>query len=357
MSAIELAYAATFLFGALVGLSEVLSRYRDAPGRAALSAPGLLYIAFNGAVSLLALFFIREILPLWADPASDAASAATATLPSGGSGGGGPPPVQRGVLARDALIAGLGAMAVLRSSILTARVGSKDIEVGPAAVMEIFRAAMDRQIARKRAVVRAMDIAAAMEHVSFRTCYQALTGISLSLLQSASAEEREEVERRVAALASETGRSDRDKALELGLILADSVGFPALTSSVATIRARNRHMGEDRPSFVASQVRRLPGDVVLRELATVCLAANENVRSEQQDILATEIDAIGNSALSDRAKSISVGLLIASILGDESLKIGVDLLAPGPSTVQPQDRGPGNPAPEEQGAAGGAGGR
>lgn len=335
MTASQIAYAATFLFGVLVGLSEVLSRYRDAPGRAAMSLPGVLYIGFNGAASILALYFIRRILPLWTDPAAVPAVA-------GGNAS------ELGALARDALLAGLGAMAILRSSILTARVGSKDVEVGPAAVMEIFRAAMDRQIARKRAVARATDIAAAMEHVSFRTCYQALTGIALSLLQSASAEEKEEVERRVAALASETGRSDRDKALELGLILADSVGFAALASSVATIRARNRHIGDDRPSFVAAQVRRLPTDVVLRELATVCLAANENVRGEHQDILAREIDAIGKSALSDRAKSISVGLLIASILGDESLRIGVELLAPEPAPPQallpvPNDVADGSP--------------
>lgn len=334
MSDVQIAYVATFVFGALVGLSEVLSRYRDAPGEAARSLPGILYIGFNGTTSLLAFYFIRQILPLWTD--ADAAVVASG-LPSSHAGD----------LARDALLAGLGAMAILRSSVLTARVGSKDVEVGPAAVMEIFRLAMDRQIARKRAVVRAMAIAGAMEHVSFRACYQALTGIALSLLQSASADEKAEVERSVAALASQTGRSDRDKALELGLILADSVGFAALASSVRAIQARSDHLTDDRPTFVASQVRRLPPEVVLRELATVCLAANENVRSDQQDILAKEIDAIAKSALSDRAKSISVGLLIAAVLGDESLRIGVELLAPDPPPPLPALPTPAAPPPGE----------
>jgi len=53
-----LAYVIVFLFGALVGIAELVSRYRDEPSKAILSIPGFLYIFVNVCAACLALYMI-----------------------------------------------------------------------------------------------------------------------------------------------------------------------------------------------------------------------------------------------------------------------------------------------------------
>src|ERR1017187_6906218 len=50
---------ATFVFGSLVGRSEILSRYRDEPLLAASTNFGLAYLTLNGIVSLAAFAVVR----------------------------------------------------------------------------------------------------------------------------------------------------------------------------------------------------------------------------------------------------------------------------------------------------------
>lgn len=311
MADATLGYLIAIAIGLVVGVAEVLSRYRDAPFNALATMAGATYVLFNGATAGLALLFLLEVLPLWQDD---------------------PPAPTLASTLSNALMAGFGAMAVLRSSILTTRVGNKDVEVGPAAFVEIFRRVMDRNIARVRALKRAEEVATLMGDISFVRSYSSLSSICLSLLQSVDADERAAVEQQIGSLANQTGRSDRDKALELGLILASSAGFPALEASIRAIGDRISNTKE-RPAFVAEQVAQLTLEQVIRDLPAVCLAANPDVRSEEQRQLAEQVDAIDQSGLSEQAKKINVGLVIASALGEESLAVGVGLLAaprPGP---------------------------
>jgi hypothetical protein len=314
--AILLAYLAAFLIGVMVGLAEVLSRYRDAPVRAARTGSGIAYILFNGLFALLAMFFVHWVFPLWSASGGTTLPTADGTIPQD----------DLGRLVSQTLLAGFGAMAVLRSSLLTTRIGTKDVEVGPAAIIDIFRNTMDRGIARVRAEERAALVSSMMGGISFLRSYSPLGSISLTLLQSIDADERKDVEQQIGALANQTGRTDRDKSLELGLILAGSVGFPALKASIAALGDRIENSIE-RPAFVAAQVARLPLDTVLRDLPAVCLAINPDVPGEEQRELAKQIDAIAQSALSDQAKRVNVGLLIVAALGEENLRLGVDLLA------------------------------
>lgn len=310
------AYVVAFLIGSLVGLSEVLSRYRDAPVEAAKTGAGVFYILFNAMASVVALLFVHDIFPLWA-----------------ASGGANLPPIadkdSLGSLVSQALMAGFGAMAVLRSSVLTTRIGSKDVEIGPAAILNIFRSTMDRSIARVRAESRAISVTQIMGNISFLRSYKSLSSIALTLLQSVDADERADVETQIGALANQTGRTDRDKALELGLILAGSAGFAALKASVNSLGTEIAN-NKDRPAFVADQVRRLPYESVMRDLPTVCLTLNPDVPQTDTRALSEQIDAVAKSALSDLAKSINVGLLIVATLGEENLKSGIDVLVTKP---------------------------
>jgi len=48
------------LIGAATGITELVSRYRDAPLKATFSLPGLLYFIINGLAAALTLVLFRE---------------------------------------------------------------------------------------------------------------------------------------------------------------------------------------------------------------------------------------------------------------------------------------------------------
>lgn len=88
--------ALSFLCGAFVGISEIISRYRDEPLRATLNSYGGAYVAVNGLISTLAFgLLIRYPTQLFPAVASDSLLTAT--------------------------VAGFGAMVVLRSKLFIFR--------------------------------------------------------------------------------------------------------------------------------------------------------------------------------------------------------------------------------------------
>lgn len=115
------------LFGASVGASEILSRYRDEPFIALMSPPGLRYLAVNAGISLAAFYLLHHfgdrIFPgLSQDPLM------------------------------MSIVAGFGAMIVMRSKIFNFKTESgESYAVGPDAVLSILLASVDREIDRYRA--------------------------------------------------------------------------------------------------------------------------------------------------------------------------------------------------------------
>lgn len=111
----------SFIFGALVGLSEIISRYRDEPLHATANRYGASYLLLNGLMSTAAYGFLlrypTQILPTVA-----------------------PDPLMA------ALVAGFGAMAVLRSKFFIFRAeDGKEYPIGPSIVMEAFLRVLDRK--------------------------------------------------------------------------------------------------------------------------------------------------------------------------------------------------------------------
>ncbi len=305
--AVALAYIAAAAIGAGAALGELVSRYKDAPFDAATSTAGMLYVAFNASVSLLAMYLIRVPFPIHAAVA-------------------GAPPSDVATLATEVLIAGVGAMAALRSSVVTVKSGGADVPIGFAAIVEIFRAALDRDVDRVRAAPRARLVGGAMQDVSFVRSFEALTSVCVSLLQNMPAEEAAALRQRVGALANQTGRTDRDKALELGLILAGSVGFPVLEEA-KKILLKDITAGRSRSETVAALIARLAPEQALIDLPTVSLALNPSVPTESQAALRDQIAAIATADVSLRAKTITVGLVLANVVGEDALSAAVALIA------------------------------
>jgi hypothetical protein len=321
------AYAAAAAIGAVAGLAELVSRYRDAPRDAAASRGGVAYVLFNALVSLGALYLIRNVFP-WPGAALS------------------PAPQDVPTLAQQALAAGVGAMALLRSAVVTVRSGDSDVPIGPAAILEIFRTALDRDVDRVRAGPRATEVGRIMAGVSFARAYRPLGGLAVSLLQNIGAEEEARLRQRIDALANQTGRSDGDKALELGLILSSSVGFAVLEQAKALLDDKIGD-GVKQPVAVATLVGRLDPATVGRDLPALCLALNPTVAPEDQRALATQVDLIAKSDLSAGAKVVNIGLVIANILGEDTLATAVDLIgrpgavaAPPPAAPPPAGSAP-----------------
>src|SRR5262245_59809338 len=112
----------SFAIGALTGISEIISRYRDEPLRATGNRYGLAYLLLNGLTAVIAYgFLLRYPTQILAPIAGDALLAS--------------------------LAAGFGAMAVLRSNFFIFRTeDGKEYPIGPYIVIETFLRMLDRKI-------------------------------------------------------------------------------------------------------------------------------------------------------------------------------------------------------------------
>src|ERR1700678_3984077 len=101
-------WAAAAALGGIVGVSELISRYKDDPWAAIKSWPAVFYLAINSAASLGALLL----------------------MPDGWLG------LSRGM---RILMAGVSAMAFFRTSLFVVRAGDGGVGVGPRGFLQIFR--------------------------------------------------------------------------------------------------------------------------------------------------------------------------------------------------------------------------
>jgi len=203
-------YAVVGLLGALVGFAELASRYRDAPRDALRSNPALVYVALNLAASLLALAMIRGFE--WSFGVS------------GGS-----------VRWTQLLVAGVGAMALFRTSLFTVRAGDRDIGVGPGSFLQIFRETADREVDRLRAQARSSHVGKLMEGVSYKEANEGLIPYCLALMQGVPHEEQQKLIKAVALLVNEQIK-EAIKVRILGLHLMNVVGPDVLSAAVDSLR-------------------------------------------------------------------------------------------------------------------------
>ncbi|MDQ3849256.1 MAG: hypothetical protein M3296_01390 [Actinomycetota bacterium] len=133
------------------------------------------------------------------------------------------------------LVAGFGAMVLLRSSLFVVRVGDQDVGVGPSSFLSVVLGAADRAVDRSRARVRADQVARAMEGVAFAKASEALPALCLALMQNASEEEKVALANQVKLLRS-AAMEDRSKSLALGLALMNVVGGSVLSAAVLALQ-------------------------------------------------------------------------------------------------------------------------
>ncbi len=201
------------LIGFIVGVTEVLSRYRDSPWKALLNAPAVIYVFVNVSASLLALLLI-EVFE-WTFTASANSSKEQWVR---------------------VLVAGIGAMSFFRSSLFTFRVGDKDVPLGPGLIFQVLLDVTDRAVDRARAKPRSLAVANIMEGVSFPKAQSALPAYCFALMQNVTADEQAAFGKQVAQLSASATMTDTVKSLALGLALINLVGDAVLLAAVEALK-------------------------------------------------------------------------------------------------------------------------
>jgi len=182
------AYLIVASLGALVGGAELISRYRDRPGSLVRVPSTWFYVLINAGAGIAALLLIHAFH--WTFGAHSADS----------------------VRATQILVAGLGSMALFRSSVFTVRVHDEDVSVGPSALLSALLAAADRGVDRVRAQHRSSEARKIMSTVEFKKARLALPTLCLALLQNVSAEDQRDLRTAVDALAG-SDMTDAQKSL------------------------------------------------------------------------------------------------------------------------------------------------
>lgn len=200
-------FLVVFSFGALVGIGELVSRYRDEPWGTLKSPPGIGYVILNALVSVAALLLIRGFE--WTFSVQEDAVRWT-----------------------QVLVAGFGAMALFRSSLFNVRVGDKDVAVGPNSFLQIILSATDREVDRRRATIRASLIKEIMADVSFEEAKVPLPLSCIALMQNMPPDEQAELNEDVGRLDRAEIVNPEIKSYLLGAALLTYVGDEVLQAAV-----------------------------------------------------------------------------------------------------------------------------
>lgn len=206
-------WPAVALLGGVVGASELISRYKDDPAAAIKTWPAIFYIALNSVAAAGALGLIHA--NGWFGPARWT----------------------------QILMAGVSAMAFFRTSLFVVRAGDSDVGVGPSGFLQIFLAAADRAVDRRRAAARSDAVALVMKDIDFDKALSALPSYCLALMQNASQEDQQRLGRALKDLEGQSMEASVKSRL-LGLELMNVVGEAVLRTAVKSLGEQIRSLPE-----------------------------------------------------------------------------------------------------------------
>ncbi|HYO51982.1 hypothetical protein [Archangium sp.] len=219
-------YAAVVFIGAFVGVGELVSRYKDDPYEAITNRHAVTYTLLNvlaSAIALLALKTLNTDIPHGEGTASERVG--------------------------YTLLAGFGAMGVLRSSAFTMRVGKEDIAIGPSALLQVMLSATDRAVDRARARVRAEMMARTMQSLPFEQLEESLPQLAFTMMQNVTEQEKQGFSNELTEL-REKKMDTVAKSICLGLSLSNIVGQGVVDDAVTALRRTLATAGD--PRFAAA---------------------------------------------------------------------------------------------------------
>lgn len=211
---------ATFVFGALVGFAEILSRYRDEPLNATFTDAGISYLAINGTISAVAFAILRRY----------------------------PTQVFSG-LQNDqfltAVAAGFGAMAIFRSKLFSFKSSDgAEVPIGPAIVLDTILKMIDHKIDRRRATLRQTRVFNSMIVIKDFAGTANYVEASLNSFQNLSEEDKKGINDGIRDIKARTDWPDSLKCLALGFIFLTVAGddnFDLVVSNIKSYLDTQQH--------------------------------------------------------------------------------------------------------------------
>ena len=240
-------YVAVAFIGAFIGIGELVSRYKDDPYEAITNRHAVTYTLINVLASTMALLALKTMNP--ADAQGLLLGEKTASARVGYT-----------------LIAGFGAMAVLRSSAFNMRVGNDDIAIGPSALLQVMLSATDRAVDRARARVRAEMMARTMHLIPFEQIEGSLPQLAFAMMQNVTEQEKQAFDKVLSTLRDNNKMDTVAKSLSLGLSLSNIVGQGVVDDAVTALRKTLAAAGD--PRFSATLAPPLPPPVETQEAAS-----------------------------------------------------------------------------------------
>jgi hypothetical protein len=224
-------YVAVVFIGAFIGIGELVSRYKDDPYEAITNRHAVTYTLLNVLASAIALLALKTLNT----------DVSHADMPHG----------EGSASARVGytLLAGFGAMGVLRSSAFTMRVGKEDIAIGPSALLQVMLSATDRAVDRARARVRAEMMARTMQSLPFEQVEESLPQLAFTMMQNVTEQEKQGFANELTEL-REKKMDAVAKSICLGLSLSNIVGQGVVDDAVTALRRTLAVAGD--PRFAAS---------------------------------------------------------------------------------------------------------
>jgi hypothetical protein len=214
----------TAFFGAFLGLSEILSRYRDEPLRATWNQYGLVYIGFNAMIAIGA-FVLLERYP---------------SLLGG---------VNRADGVLLAFLAGFGSMAILRSKLFLYRTDDeKDIPIGPDLVIDRFLKVIVTKIDRLRGAQRQRLVFDQMRKYGEFSPTNDFFQLALTSLPNLSDDERKSYKDAANAVGT-LSSSEALKAMALGYLFLDVAGEENLVELCANL---DKYLAEIKAAAAAA---------------------------------------------------------------------------------------------------------
>jgi hypothetical protein len=188
-------YLWAFLLGALTAFTEIISKFRDEPIKSFRTKEALFYHAFNGAISMFALYVL---MLYWKAPAE---------------------PLDQ---MKAVLVAGLGAMLIMRSRLFNIKLEKEDISFGPEQFVKVFLRFMEQAIDRVRAQARVEFVRKSMDSIDASKVEE----YSLTMLEASQAldeKKKEDMKQKIPKICREQGDKQL-KSYRLGFLLLDEMG-------------------------------------------------------------------------------------------------------------------------------------
>ncbi|MFC7334448.1 hypothetical protein [Rhodocista pekingensis] len=298
--------------GSFVGLTELISRYRDNPLAPLRTKPGWVYIVVNGAAAAAAFGLIR-LNDLFAD----------GTLPQALS---------------QVLVAALGSMAFFRSALFTVRLGETDVAVGPAALLQAVLSAADRACDRLLATSRSTLVMEIMRDVRFEHARSLLPLHAFQLMQNVSLEEQTGIAKDIATLAQEQVEEEI-KTYNLGLLLLRLLGEDVLRRMVEALKPDLARPSKGEMRIVNTIAQMPDADVAeLLDIAVTLVGLRRPPSSETARLGAAASALAARLGNGGTARKVALAIDILQVFGRKTLLDAIALLRQAQAGGVPVDK-------------------